>query len=88
MIATQASPLGIGSGTFPHSAIFRWYEGRPRRRSTLVLVFLILILGLFPAVDLDNDPGSSNVPTAVLIAETGISREAESDRVKSRAGTR
>ena len=54
-----------------------------RRYLSPVLVLILVILGVFPAVDVDGDPTTPNVPTVVLVSETRIPAEDGSVRVKS-----
>jgi hypothetical protein len=83
VVASRASHHEAGLAKFRGSRVVRWNRGRLRSQLSVVVGVFVVILGLFPAVDLDSDPATSNVPIAVLVAEARIPNEDTSDRVEA-----
>jgi hypothetical protein len=84
MAGCLASDHEVGLGRFRKPRVSRWNQSGVRiHLSPIVVVLLLVILGLFPAVGLDSDPATSNVPTAVLVSETRVRNEDTSVRIES-----
>lgn len=86
MVAGQASIGGRGPALCGGARVVRWNPNRVQSYLSFFVALLVVMLGLFPAVDVDSDPATSNVPTAVLVAESRIPNEDNSDRLESDCG--
>jgi hypothetical protein len=83
VVASRASHHEVALVKFHGSRVVRWNRGRLRSQLSVAVGVFVVILGLFPAIDIDSDPATSNVPTAVLVVETRIPNEGASDRVEA-----